>query len=227
MSALKLTDEAVLEYLAANPDFLERNPAALESIRLPSDAKAESLIDYQVSVLRDRNRELKRKLERYHEIAATNEALLARIHSFHLALLEAAGPVALLDAVERRLRDEFDCDEVALALAAGHALPEHRLIVSLDGPRGEFRRQREPLCGRLRRARLEALFGDRADALRSAAIVPLRRDGALGILALGSADEHKFHPGMGTLFLSLLGQMLGQCLARWAAAAQPPAQAVE
>lgn len=222
-----LTDQQVLDYLGANEDFLERNPGALELIKLPSNAKAESLIDYQVSVLRDRNRELKRKLERYHEIAATNEALLARIHSFHLSLLEAAGPVALLDAVERRLRDEFDCDEVALALAGGRVLPEHRLIVSLEGARAEFRRQREPLCGRLKRARLEALFGDRAKAVRSAAVVPLSHDGALGILALGSADEHKFHPGMGTLFLSLLGQMLGQCLARWTAAEQPPAQAVE
>lgn len=232
MTDSTISEQQVLEFLAANPDFLQRNPDALESIRLPEEAAAKSLIEYQVGVLRDRNQALKRKLARYHEIAAGNEALLERIHSFHLALLDAGSPAALLDGVERRLREEFDCNEVALAMADPRALDGHHLIVVPAEPPGqrvvaELLDQREPICGRLRRERLEALFGERASALRSAAIVPLAHDERVGILALGSADEHKFHPGMGTLFLSLLGQMLGQCLLRWTGAGARPARAAE
>ncbi len=229
---MKLSDQQVLDFLADNADFLKRNPGAIELLNIPHETGGESLIEYQVSVLRDNNRKLKRKLNHYHEVAATNEALLARIHSFHLALLKAETPAALLRAMERRLKDEFGCDDVALGLNDRAGLPDHDLLVSLEGRRerglfGEFRRRREPVCGRLRRERLEALFGARAAAIRSAAIAPLGHDGALGVLALGSADEHKFHPGMGTLFLSLLGQMLGQCLARWTDAPRLSARAAE
>lgn len=235
MSAMddrELTDRQVLDFLIANADFLERNPAAIELLNVPHLTGGESLIEYQVSVLRDSNRRLRRKLDHYLQVAATNEALLARIHSFHLALLRAASPAAVLNAVGRRLRDEFGCDDVALGLLQDSAgLPEHDLIVSLGrrerGLFGEFRRSCEPVCGRLRRERLEALFGARAEAVRSAAIIPLGHDGALGVLALGSADEHKFHPGMGTLFLSLLGQMLGQCLVRWTDSPRQPARVAE
>ena len=60
--------------------------------------------------------------------------------------------------------------------------------------------------------KLELLFGEQAKQIQSAALAPLDDQAELGLLALGSKHEEKFHPGMGTLFLDLLGQMLGQAM---------------
>jgi uncharacterized protein YigA (DUF484 family) len=36
-----------------------------------------------------------------------------------------------------------------------------------------------------------------------------------GLLAIGSQDASRFHPGMGTLFLTHLGELIGLLLARY------------
>jgi uncharacterized protein YigA (DUF484 family) len=47
----------------------------------------------------------------------------------------------------------------------------------------------------------------------SVALVPLGEKGALGLLALGSADRDRFHPGMSTEFLARLAELIGDSLA--------------
>jgi uncharacterized protein YigA (DUF484 family) len=77
----------------------------------------------------------------------------------------------------------------------------------------------KPLCGRLRPVQLEYLFGLQADTVASAVALPLIcTNGAqgprpsLGILGIGSHDPHRFHPGMGTLFLTHMGELIGCAL---------------
>ena len=51
------TDEAIAEYLLANPDFFTRNSDLLADLQLPhsTGGAATSLIERQVSMLRGRN----------------------------------------------------------------------------------------------------------------------------------------------------------------------------
>jgi uncharacterized protein YigA (DUF484 family) len=46
----------------------------------------------------------------------------------------------------------------------------------------------------------------------SVALVPLGDKGALGLLALGSADRDRFHPGMSTEFLARLADLISDAL---------------
>jgi len=46
------------------------------------------------------------------------------------------------------------------------------------------------------------------------ALVPLGEKGALGILALGSTDRDRFHPGMSTEFLARVSDLIADALAR-------------
>jgi len=49
-----LTDEAVAEWLRANPDFFRRNNELLSTLRLPhASGAAVSLIERQIEVLRE------------------------------------------------------------------------------------------------------------------------------------------------------------------------------
>ncbi len=45
------------------------------------------------------------------------------------------------------------------------------------------------------------------------ALVPLGDHGSLGLLALGSTDRDRFHPGMSTEFLARMAELITDALA--------------
>jgi len=71
----------------------------------------------------------------------------------------------------------------------------------------------KPRCGQARDSQREFLFGPEGLEMGSVALVPLGEKGALGLLALGSADRDRFHPGMSTEFLARLADLISDCLA--------------
>jgi hypothetical protein len=72
----------------------------------------------------------------------------------------------------------------------------------------------KPRCGQARDSQREFLFGPEGLELGSVALVPLGDKGALGLLALGSPDRDRFHPGMSTEFLSRLAELMADTLRR-------------
>ena len=61
----------------------------------------------------------------------------------------------------------------------------------------------EPICGRLHPDKNVVLYGARADEVQSSALLPLP---GVGLLAVGSVEPNRFFPGMGTLFLRMMGE---------------------
>ena len=47
----------------------------------------------------------------------------------------------------------------------------------------------------------------------SAALVPLSREVGIGVLAIGSPDEQRFHPTMSTDFLARIGDLVSEAVA--------------
>ena len=70
----------------------------------------------------------------------------------------------------------------------------------------------QTVCGRLNESKLEFLFGSKARWVQSTALIPLGEKGADGMMAIGSSDETRFYPGMGTLFLDLLANVISATL---------------
>jgi uncharacterized protein YigA (DUF484 family) len=70
----------------------------------------------------------------------------------------------------------------------------------------------QPVCGHLQRPQLEYLFGPQAEDTRSAALIPLRAEGVMGMLAIGSRNAERFHPTKGTEFLVRLGEVVSRTL---------------
>ena len=75
-----------------------------------------------------------------------------------------------------------------------------------------FLKGRRPVCGRLRPEQVSLLYGERAGAVASGALVYLGEHSHYGVLAIGSRDRHRFHPAMGTVFLSQLGALVSRAL---------------
>jgi len=94
-------------------------------------------------------------------------------------------------------RDEFVRDREALRGPFQHLLSTGR-----------------PFCGRLREEQRVLLFGERADAVASAVVLPLGKEGRVGLLAIGSGDTHRFAPGSDVSFLTRMAQVIAAALGR-------------
>ena len=71
-----------------------------------------------------------------------------------------------------------------------------------------------PPDGQIRDSQREFLFGAEAPNIGSVAMIPLGGQPPLGLLALGSVDRDRFHPGMSTEFLQRMGELITDAVAR-------------
>jgi uncharacterized protein YigA (DUF484 family) len=199
----RLNEDEVIEWLAANADFFERHPRLLDTMTLPHEAGAHSLIEVQVARLRRENRQLRTQLDTLAGIAGENERLMQRLHQLTLEVMTTRSTSEFIE----RLAGDFDALSVRLHLLEEppslddvSAVSIHEAGVPdwfeklLDAGRIEF--------GRFTQAKLETLFPQRHEGIGSAALVPIT---GVGLLVIGSESPERFHPDMGTLFLELLG----------------------
>ena len=211
----------VASYLRRHPDFLTEFPDLALALVLPREqGQAASLASYQLDVLRDKNRELNRRLHELIEIAHENQLLMVRVHTLTLALMRATSLPETLNAVVAALTEDFNTDLVRIVLfrADGDLPAAEWLLIEPEGARAmpvfsEFLKRAEPLCGRLQQDKLDALFGTRTGEVASAVLLPVD---AVGMLAVGSQDPNRFHHGMGTVFLKLIAEAVASAVARFA-----------
>jgi uncharacterized protein len=216
-----LPADSVVDYLLSHPEFFEARADLLGKLKIPHPTgSAVSLIERQVEVLRQQHRQLERKLVDLIEVARANDTLIERIHRLALALLEGASLPERLYALQEQLRERFGADEVSVFLLhskkqqtdAGPA----RWLTADDSGLDQFRellKSGKPHVGRLRPPQLEFLFGEQAERIASAALVPLGDKGALGLLAVGSHEADRFGPTLGTAFLVRIGELVSAALA--------------
>jgi uncharacterized protein len=208
-----LSEDAVAGFLLTHPDFFVRHLELLDVLRLPHPTHgAVSLIERQLSILRDRNRHLERKLGELIQVARDNEHLSANLHQLALGLMQADSMDSVLATARELLCGEFHADHVVVRMIDRDGSLQAPYSVAKNDPGlKEFAsifERRRPLCGRLRREQLDWLFGEDAAEVESAVVIPLHDTEPLGVLALGSHDADRFHPSMGTLFLGYLGDLL-------------------
>jgi uncharacterized protein YigA (DUF484 family) len=221
----EIDEASVASYLAATPEFFDRHAQLLAKIRLPDvrgGASTVSLLERQVEVLRERNRQLERKVKDFLDVARENDVLGARVLSMARRLIGARDRASAVAAIEAALRQDFEAGQSVLVLIAGRApqgLAESRFlrIVPAELPALQtfetLFSSGKPRCGQLRDSQREFLFGADAAEIGSVALVPLGGKGALGLLACGSHDSQRFNPTMSTDFLAHIGELIAAALA--------------
>jgi len=211
-------EDIVSKYLRQNPDFLEREPSLLKYMELShASGPAISLIEKQVQYLRGLNETLEQQLNQLIQVASDNEKLMTRLHQLTLDLMSMGDLPSFFDRLSDALLSEFKADILNITLfdlkiEAGPKTPMFH--IKRDDPEmQQFQEHLEKglsVCGRLNRNKRDYLFGSRAQWVQSTALVPMGND---GMLAIGSSDPARFYPGMGTLFLDLLAQVVTSRLA--------------
>ena len=215
-----LDGAAVAAWLEAHPDFFAAHPDLLLSLKLPgANGEVVSLVERQLGVLRERNGALHGRLQALTDIARVNHRIFERTLELTSSMIDAERPDDLHRRLLEGLRSGFEVDAVNLRVTGNaDALPnlgaEAVDAATADAAIGSLLRSGRVVCGLLREAELEFLFGSRAEGIRSAAVMPVDVRGGRVLLALGSKDPEHFTPDMGTLFLRFLGETFGQRMAQ-------------
>jgi uncharacterized protein YigA (DUF484 family) len=221
-----LSEQAVCEYLAAHPDFFERNAKVLGKLRIPHETGGTvSLVERQVSMLRQKEVKLERQLRELIQVARDNDVLAEKIHKLGIHLLAAEGLNATVAAVEEAMRAGFGADQSVLVLFGN---PDgfddvvvgrfFRVVQREDealGPFSTFLKGSGPRCGQVRDAQRNFLFKADAEDIGSVALVPLGNKASIGFLGIGSVDSNRFHPGMSIDFLNRVGELVTGALNRY------------
>lgn len=216
----KFSAHEVANWLRRHPRFLQQFPDLSMSLVVPrEEGSAASLASYQLEVLRDKNRELSRRLQELFGNAQENERLAVRTHQLTLALLRQGSAADTLRAMTASLAEDFNGDLVRLVVFKPvEGLGDSdwlQIIAEGDARLQPFRdalSDGEPLCGRLQPEKHVVLYGERAEEVQSTALLPLP---GTGLIAVGSRDANRFFPGMGTLFLRMMGESLAVALRRF------------
>lgn len=223
----ELNDEAVSEYLKDNNDFLERNPEMLDYLQIShATGSAVSLVEKQVSVLRERNVDLRHRLKSLTTNARENDKLFEQTRELVLKLIDAESVDALHKCFTRAMVDDFGVDYASMILyteATGNTEATGTTECRIESREnaqaqvGSLFRGNKAVCGALRKEELKFLFPKGGDA-GSAAMIPLIAGGKngdqIGIVAIGSADANRYHSNVGTLFLSHIADVMVRTLSR-------------
>ncbi|HEY9254215.1 MAG TPA: DUF484 family protein [Stenotrophomonas sp.] len=215
----KIGAHEIAAWLRRHPAFLKQFPDLALTLVVPrDDGPTASLASYQLEVLRDKNRELSRRLAELAANAQVNERLAVRTHQLTLALMRQDSAADTLKAMAASLAEDFNGDSVRILLlapVAGLQADWLQVIAADDARLAPFRdclRDGEPICGRLQAEKQAVLYGEEVGEIQSTALLPLP---GVGLLAVGSRDPNRFYPGMGTLFLRMMGEALVTALQRF------------
>jgi len=209
-------EDVFVAYLRENSNFFDRHPKLLEDLVIPhSCGGAVSLVEYQVSVLRDQVHEMRRRMQSLANNARDNEALSQRLHQLTLSLMESTRLDEALTNLYQAMCEDFKADFAAIRLFTDPTSNGDRGLGEFVGKNSDARElfsqalaSSKPICGHIKDKQLAFLFPEHGGEIASGALLPLGQNARFGILAIGSRDTQRFHPGMGTIFLRQLAEIV-------------------
>ena len=204
--AIDLNPTDVEEFLRAHPNFLQDRPGLLAVLNLPHGGEgAVSLVERQVSVLRQRNIISRQQINALSDIGRENDRLLEATRRTVLALLAGTNRQELAQIWLVQVTNTFKAELGALIWITSEPNSNSAESVA-DKLIGQGKR----FCGVLRPEEMNALFASDASQ-GSAALSPIRNGSdILGVLAVGARDSARYRQEDGTIFLEYLAEVIGQ-----------------
>jgi len=211
----------VIDYLKKNRNFFVDNAELLAEMSLPHESgKAISLLERQVSILRDRGIEARQKLNNLLQNARNNDHLFDTTRNLVLSLLRAGNVTEIVNSTQDQLSDEPNVDACELILVDREGLnvaPSVRLesTANLKQRFSDVYRLKRTHCGAIGEDQIEYLFPESTKSIRSSALCPIVHDSEiLALLVLGNQAESYFSVTLDTLFLDFIGRVVGAVLHR-------------
>jgi len=210
-------DEAIRAFLRSRPDVLRDDPDLLRDLGLRVDAA--NLIDFgpaalaRVHAAHQRESAQRQQIE---ETARANFSAQAQTHGAVIDLLDARNHSDLAWRLDELAQHRFGLaagiivlEDAERAPAGWKRLVEGQVDMILGGSHRLARMGFAPTA--------LGLFGDRAEAIRSMAMVRMAiwEPSRQGLLAFGSADPEGFTEDMGTELVAFLARVVERTAERW------------
>lgn len=219
MTNKTISDNDVINYLSNNTDFFIRHPEQLESLKVNNkNGKVASLINHQVNVLKERNNQLKTRLSTLIGYAEENEKTMSQVFELTLQLSQISHVANVTKHFARFVKQSFDSDFFKIVIPNYEKLETSTSVLCVDDQDSyakvfaEFSKTNSPICGRLKKEKLEFIFGAKANKIGSTVILPIGKRAEKGLLVFASFDESRFNPDMSTDLLARLTQILDRKL---------------
>lgn len=217
----EVSEEQVVDFLRDHPDFFARQEDLLADLSLPHESgKAISLLERQVTILRDRGIEARQKLNNLLENARNNDQLFDTTRNLVLALLRADSITEVANVTQDQLsnHDNIDACEIIIVehpdLSVAQAVRTES-VAKLKTDFSDVFRLKRTHCGPLEEEQVNYLFPGARTIIRSTALCPvISNSEVLALLAFGNQTENFFNVNLDTLFLDFMGHVVGAVLDR-------------
>lgn len=207
--------DAARRLLLENPEFLRQDADLLGALGLRLDAA--NVVDFGPAALARVHAAHAREATAREQVEATareNYIAQAQANAAVVELLGSAEPPDLALRLDEVARVRFglvgsvlalECDEDAPA--GWRRLVEGQVDMIMGGPSRPARLGHAPTA--------LGLFGDRAAAVQSLALIRLCVAGRHGVMAFAAAEPDGFDPTMGLELVQFLGQVVERTAERW------------
>jgi uncharacterized protein YigA (DUF484 family) len=216
--------QSVRDYLTEHPHFFEENPDILEAINVSHDSgKAISLVERQITIMRDKNKALSAQVEELIDTAKNNDQLLAKTNQLVLKLIQAEDLNSLIEALDTSLKNDFNTEFYSLTLIDKGLFTYKTTanLVSEEDAKSKISSllsAQKAVSGILREEQINFLFEQSANSVASVIALPLNSSEPFGILALGSSDADFYSHDIGTVFIDYIGALLNELIPKHAKA---------
>jgi uncharacterized protein YigA (DUF484 family) len=215
-----ITEHDIANYLANTPAFFERHAELLGAVQLtsPHGARAVSLQERQMEMLRERLKGLEHKIIEMIRHGQENMAIADKLHRWTRTLMQTSRPAELPDVLVRELTHQFLIPQAGIRVWGADAA-----YANLPWARGVSADVKSfatslgvPYCG-VNSGFEAAQWLDEPASAVSMALIPLCRASgqeAFGMLVLASPDPTRYTAEMGTEFLARIGEIASAALWR-------------
>jgi uncharacterized protein YigA (DUF484 family) len=222
-AASSLSIEDVAEFLRRHPEFFEAHPDVLLNIEVPHPhgGRTVSIPERQLIATREKVRLLESKLTELIRFGEENDVLSEKVQALTLKLIGAGTREQAIDTLYLELLETFSVPHVSLRLwnvsprDGAEPTPQAAEFQPVAAELVQFvEAMTAPYVGAHPVYETHLWFGEHAPHLKSYAMVPLRTDKVFGVLLLASENAERFYTGMGTMFLTRIGDVFAAALAR-------------
>ncbi len=212
--------EQVVNYLRQHLEFFVEQDELLADLSLPHESgKAISLLERQVTILRDRGIEARQKLNNLLDNARNNDQLFDTTRNLVLALLQAKDVTEIANITQDQLSCHANIDACEIIIVERDELNVSDTVrteshTKLKNVFADVFRLKRTHCGAIDEDQIDYLFPATSN-IRSTALCPvINNSEVLALLAFGNQSENYFNVNLDTLFLDFIGLVVGAVLDR-------------
>ncbi len=218
---LPLTDELISAYLSDHPEFFNRNPELVTSLRLSDNHRGTvSLVERQQQQLRQKAHNLEEEITQLMAVANHNEQLFMLYSDLYLRLLDCSSANELLSCLYQATTELLSLSDLKVWLKSSPELKnssdlKHSTLVENDcaGVMQNRLSKDDYYFGRLQQTEQQLIFSEPTSG--SVVLIKLNNDKTgqdLGFIAINSIDAEHFDPRMDTLLLSQFKKLVAKLL---------------